>query len=239
MRTFQDFITEARKKVKIEVNPKKPIEYKIADIGPGKKEYNVKTSKGWNNEAYDASVMSSSQIRKTGEGGRIGAERKKSAPERRRMKAVGGGKMEPVEYKPRKDIGQQRAASTRVQQPTQERGSADVKAKAAAAAKEERKKAALARIAAKKGGAAPAAAKPKAKEAEKTATKLLSTKKPAAQAHPDYKPAKPSGISRAERQRITREGQKELEKRVREVEAQKQGKKPKEVQLKHKYHTWG
>ncbi len=29
-------------------------------------------------EAYDASVMSSSQIRRTGEGGRIGAERKKT-----------------------------------------------------------------------------------------------------------------------------------------------------------------
>ena len=240
MKTFQDFITEARKKVKIELNPQKPIEYKIADIGPGKKEHNVKTSKGWTNEAYDADVMSSSQIRKTGEGGRIGAERKKSAPERRRMKAVGGGKMEPVGYKPRKDIGTQRQASKRVQQPEQERGSADVKAKAAAAAKEERKKAALARIAAKKGGgeAAPAA-KPKAKEVTAAASKLLSTKKPQAQAHPDYKPAKPSGISRAERQRITREGQKELEKRVREVEAGKQGKKPSEVQLKHKYHTWG
>ena len=36
-------------------------------------------------------VMGSSQIKKTGEGGRIGAERKKSTPERRRMKAVGGG----------------------------------------------------------------------------------------------------------------------------------------------------
>ena len=46
-------LDEARKKVKIETN--KPIEYKIADIGPGKKEYNVKTSKGWKEEVdiYD------------------------------------------------------------------------------------------------------------------------------------------------------------------------------------------
>ena len=46
-------LDEARKKVKIETN--KPVEYKIADIGPGKKEYNVKTSKGWKEEVdlYD------------------------------------------------------------------------------------------------------------------------------------------------------------------------------------------
>ena len=76
------------------------------------------------NEAYDPEVAGRSQIRKTGEGGRIGAERKKSEPERRRMKAVGGGKTAPVAYKDRKDIGQQRQRSTREQQPTQERGSA-------------------------------------------------------------------------------------------------------------------
>jgi len=140
-------------------------------------------------------------ITRQGEGGRIGKERKKSTSERRRMKAVGGGKMVPVEYKPRKDIGQQRQRSEREQQPTQERGSADVRARAAAAAKEERKKAALARIAARKsGGAAPAAAKPKAKEAEKTATKLLSTKKPEAQKPASTTPKKPpSGKTRAER----------------------------------------
>lgn len=119
-------------------------------------------------------------IKRTQAGGRVRPERKKTTPEIRRVKAVGGGKTEPVQYKPRRDIGSQRQASTRVQQPTQERGSADVKARAAEAAKEERKKAALARIAAKKAGAKPEAAKPKAKEVEKQATKLLSTKKPEA-----------------------------------------------------------
>jgi hypothetical protein len=133
--------------------------------------------------SYDASVMGSSQIRRGGDGTKVGAERKKTAPEMRRMKSVRNpqtGKIERVAtgYKERKDVGSQKQASTRVQQPTQERGSADVKAKAAAAAKEERKKAALARIAAKKKGEATTAAKPKAKEVEKTASKLLSKKAP-------------------------------------------------------------
>jgi hypothetical protein len=146
---------------------------------PGGAEGNIANKLGWSGGA---------SITKTGSGGRVRPERKKTTPEIRRMKAVGGGKTEPVQYKPRKDIGTQRQASTRVQQPTQERGSADVKAKAAAAAKEERKKAALARIAAKKAGAKPEAAKPKAKEVEKQASKLLSTKKPEA---PKTTPAKP------------------------------------------------
>ena len=157
---------------------------------------------------YDAEVMGRSQIRKTGEGGRIGAERKKTTPERRRMKAVGGGKQEPVDYKPRKDIGQQRQASTRVQQPTQERGSAAERQ--AAAAKEERRKAAQARIAARKAGQAPTAEKPKAKDVEKQATKLLSTKKEKKPVSPDYKPAKASGMTRAERMKVTRAGETKL-----------------------------
>ena len=75
----------------------------------------------------------SSEIR-TGEGG-IGADRKKSEPEKRRMKFVGGGKMVPAkDYKPRKDIGSQRQRSEREQQPTQARGSAADAQKAAAQA---------------------------------------------------------------------------------------------------------
>ena len=168
---------------------------------------------------YDAEVMGRSQIRKTGEGGRIGAERKKTTPERRRMKAVGGGKQEPVDYKPRKDIGQQRQASTRVQQPTQERGSAAERQ--AAAAKEERRKAAQARIAAKKAGQAPTAEKPKAKEVEKQATKLLSTKKEKKPVSPDYKPAKASGMTRAERMKVTRAGETKLRGIMKQQETEK------------------
>jgi hypothetical protein len=180
--------------------------------------------------SYDASVMSSSQIRKTGEGGRIGAERKKSAPERRRMKAVGGGKMEPVDYKPRKDIGSQRQASTRVQQPEKERGSAEVKQSYAEKVKAERRAAAKARAAAKKGGGEAPAAKPKAKDVAKTASKLLSTKKPEAQAHPDYKPQKASGLSTQERKALYKKG----ERKLRDLVLQSTGKKS-EKELKHKY----
>ena len=140
-------------------------------------------------EAYDKDVMGSSQIRRTGEGGRIGAERKKTAPERRRMKAVGGGKMEPAkEYKPRKDIGTQRAASTRVQQPERERGSA------ALSAKEAQRKAYLERKRREAG------------EKTKSASELLSKKKKAT-VSPDYKPQKASGYSRDERRKIKRAGQ--------------------------------
>ena len=236
MRTFQDFITEARKKVKIEVNPQKPIEYKIADIGPGKKEHNVKTSKGWVNEASGDDDKSkglgfAATIRKARDSeGRVGRNRKKTTPEKRRMKAVGGGKTEPVEYKPRSDIGSQRQASTRVQQPEQERGSADVKAKAAAAHKAERIAAARARAAAKKGGGEAPSAKPKAKDVAKTASKLLSTKKPEAQAHPDYKPQKASGLSTQERKALYKKG----ERKLRDLVLQSTGKKS-EKELQHKY----
>ena len=151
----------------------------------------MKTFSQFCTEAYDKEVMSGSQVRTMGTGGRISPERKKSTPELRRTKRVGGGKVEPVSYKPRKDIGQQKTAAERQQQPTQERGSADVKARAAAAAKEERKKAALARIAAKKKGEAAPETKPKAKEVEKQATKLLSKK---AEAKPKA-PAKDSRFS--------------------------------------------
>ena len=62
--------------------------------------------------------------------GKIGRERKKTAPERRRTKAIGGGKTAPAKsYKPRKDIGKQRKSETRVQQPEKERGSAALSAK--------------------------------------------------------------------------------------------------------------
>ena len=65
-------------------------------------------------EVYDPEVQGRSQIKKSGEGGRIGADRKKSAPEIRRQKAIGGGKTAPVaSYKPRKDIGQQRQTKQR------------------------------------------------------------------------------------------------------------------------------
>ena len=181
-------------------------------------------------EVYDSDVMSSSQIRKSpGTGEKIGAERKKTPAEIRRKKAIGGGKFATISpYKKRKDAGQQRQASTRTQQPTQERGSA--REKQLAAAKEERRKAAQARIAAKKSGETAAIEKPKAKEVEKTATKLLSKKttpkKPAA----DYKPRKASGLTTQERKALYKKGERTL----RDLVLQATGKKS-EKELKHKY----
>ena len=91
----------------------------------------MKTFKQFILEAYDPEVQGRSQIRKQGEGGRVGTARKKSEPEKRRVRAVGGGKSEPAKtYKARKDIGTQRPRSTREQQPTQARGTAAISAKA-------------------------------------------------------------------------------------------------------------
>ena len=140
----------------------------------------MKTFREFITEVYDKDVMGSSQIRRTGEGGRIGAERKKTKPEMRRMKPIGGGKTAPSEYKARKDIGTQRPRSAKEQQPTQERGSAADAQKAAA--KAERKKAAQARIAARKSGkAAPE------KKSTPTASQLLSKKAPEKKTNPNYK----------------------------------------------------
>ena len=128
--------------------------------------------------------------------GKIGRERKKSAPERRRTKAIGGGKTAPAQsYKPRKDIGKNRPKSTTQQQPTKERGSA------ALSAKEAQKKAYLERKAKQSAG------KDKKKDLEKAATKLLS-KKTTKTSDPNYKPQKSSGYSRDERRAIHRQGRK-------------------------------
>ena len=174
----------------------------------------MKTLSQFLSEAYDKDVMGSSQIRKTGQRGEIGADRRKSEPERRRMKAAGGGKMVPAkQYKDRKDIGQQRQASTREQQPTQARGSAADAQKAAA--KAERKKAAQARIAARKSG------KPAPeKKATPTASELLK-KKQAKKVNPNYKPQKASGKTRAERDKIRGEGERYLKSVFKQQETDK------------------
>jgi hypothetical protein len=177
----------------------------------------MKTFSQFCNEAYDAAVMSGSQIRRQGEGGRVGAERKKTTPEKRRVKAVGGGKTEPVEYKPRKDIGTQRSTSDRVQQPTQERGSA------ALSPKEAQRKAYLERKAREGGGAKP-------KELEKQATKLLTKKAAPKAAAPGYKPKKASGLSTQERKALYKKGERTL----RDIVLQSTGKKS-EKELKNKY----
>ena len=140
-------------------------------------------------ELYDKDL--SSATRQGGEGGRIRASRKKTAPEKRRVKAVGGGKTAPAkDYKDRKDIGTQRKRSEREQQPTKERGCAKL------SPREQQKKARAERLAAKSSGKSK-------KELTKAADKLL-TKKTAKKVDPNYKAQKASGYTRIERQKIAR-----------------------------------
>jgi hypothetical protein len=174
--------------------------------------------------------------------GKVGQERKKSAPEIRRMsqkseKGKQGQERTPSSYKPRSDMGVQRQSEKRVQQPTQERGSA------ALSPKEAQRKAYLERKARESGAKT------------KTATELLSTKSKAPEdKRPTDQPKRAVvGMSRAERKEITRKGQEKLEKLVRQSEAEKQGKKPEDVVLTggkageeetrrtgkpYKYRTW-
>ena len=146
-------------------------------------------------EVYDKDVVGRSQITQSGEGGRIQRKRKKTEPEIRRTKAVGGGKTEPVKsYKDRKDIGQtnkQRSKSGREHQPTQERGSA------ALTPREQQRKARAERLAAKAGAKTKTADELLAKKAKKTVD-------------PNYKPQKASGMTRAERMKVTRKGETKL-----------------------------
>ena len=150
---------------------------------------------------YDKDVMGRSQIKKTGEGGRIAPKRKQTDAEKRRMKAVGGGKMAPAKtYKDRKDIGQsnvKRSPAGREQQPTKERGSARLDPR------EAQRKAAMERRAAKTG------AKSGSKDLQKQASALL-TKKTKKKVDPNYKPQKASGMTRAERMSVVRKGETKL-----------------------------
>jgi hypothetical protein len=188
----------------------------------------MKTFSQFCNEAYDAAVMSGSQIRRQGEGGRVGTIRKKSTPEIRRTKRTGGGETKPSSYKPRKDIGTQKSTSDRIQQPTQERGSA------ALSPKEAQRKAYLERKAREAGGAKP-------KELEKQATKLL-TKRAAPKAKAPAKDERFSSsrkpeehmvkgkYTKAEKKTMVRAGKQKL----RDLVLQSTGKK-KESELKNRY----
>ena len=170
----------------------------------------MKTFKEFILEVYDPEVQGRSQIRTQGQGGRVGAERKKTEPEKRRVKAVGGGKTAPAaDYKPRKDIGTQRPKSTREQQPTQARGSA------ALSPREAQRKAAMERRAAKSGVKTKTASELLAKKAKKTVD-------------PKYKPQKASGMTQSEREALTKKG----EKKLRDIRLQITG-KTKESELKH------
>ena len=160
----------------------------------------MKTFREFITDVYDPDIVGKAQIRKQGEGGRVGRMRKQTEPEKKRMKAVGGGKMVPAKtYKARKDIGTQRKTSDRQQQPTQDRGSA--REKQLAAAKAERKRAAQARAGKVTKLPSQATSKPKPKALKKSADKLLATKKKKT-VDPNYKPQKASGYTRDEKHRL-------------------------------------
>ena len=152
-------------------------------------------------EVYDPDIQGRSQITKSGEGGRIGRKRKQTDAEKKRVRAVGGGKTVPAKtYKDKSDIGKtnkKRSPAGRQQQPTQQRGSAGL------SAKEAQKKAYLER---KKKSAVKdeASGKDKKIDLKKSADKLLSKKKKTVS--PKYKPVKATGYTKQERQKIIRSG---------------------------------
>ena len=169
----------------------------------------MKTFQEFITEAYDPELEGQAS-RAPGEGGRIRASRKKRDIDKKRVKAVGGGKTAPAaDYKPRKDIGTQRPKSTREQQPTQARGSA------ALSPREAQRKAAIERRAAKSGVKTKTAAELLAKKAKKTVD-------------PKYKPQKASGMTQSEREALTKRG----EKKLRDIRLQTTG-KTKESELKY------
>ena len=163
-------------------------------------------------EAYDPDIQGRSQITKSGEGGRIGRKRNQTDAEKKRVRAVGGGKTVPAKtYKDKADIGvsnRKRSPAGRQQQPTQPKG---VKL----SAREQQKKARAERLAAKSGAKTKTADELLAKKAKKTVD-------------PKYKGHKQSGYSRAESQKIIRKGERELIK----TRLQNLGKE-KETDLKH------
>jgi hypothetical protein len=153
-------------------------------------------------EAYDPDIQGRSQITKSGEGGRIVRKRKISDAEKRRTKAIGGGKTAPAKtYKDKADIGitnRKRSPAGRQQQPTQTKG---VKL----SAKEQQRKAYLERKKRESATKDEVSGKDKNIDLKKSADKLL-TKKAEKKVSPNYKPAKASGYTRGERKKIKRSG---------------------------------
>ena len=188
-------------------------------------------------------------------GATVRKEREKRSTEERRkpgvkprMKAVGGGKSEPVKYKPQGSMPKRSITkSQREEQPTQERGSA--RQAQLDAAKEERKKAARARIAARKAGGEVKKTTTSSASAEKKATELLKTKKPEVK-KTESKPrrqwshADGGGMTRKERDaarnKETGQSRKDVKSQLRADFEKKHGRKPNKkeaIQLTAKAHA--
>ena len=150
-------------------------------------------------ERMDDELRGSSQITGGAGGTKIGRDRKKTPAEMRRTKAVGGGKTEVIKpYKKRSDQGQQRGS----QGPELKAGTAGTKGSAKMSAKELQRKAYLERRARQQGGGS--AKTPSKKEMSDTSKKM--TQKPKTEVSPKYKPQKASGLTRTERQKLQRTG---------------------------------
>ena len=127
-------------------------------------------------------------------GEKIGTDKKKSPSEKKRVKAIGGGKTAPAkDYKPRKDIGVQKKKSDYEQQPERKRGAARL------SLKDQQKKARAERMKANAGGKGRG-------DLQKAADKLLAKKKKKT-VDPKYKPQKASGYTAHERKKIQRAGE--------------------------------
>jgi len=175
----------------------------------------MKTFQQFITEVYDKDIQGRSRIKKPQAGGRIELDRTKTEPEKKRTKAIGGGKTAPAKpYKARKDIGQSRPkqrVSAREQQPTGERGSA------ALSPKEAQKKAYRERKARESGAKT------------KSADELLRKKEAWNKSDPKYKPRKASGKTEKERKALYKKGERTL----RDIRLKNLG-KTKESELKHK-----
>ena len=168
----------------------------------------MKTFREFIAEAYDPELEGQAS-RAPGEGGRIRASRKKRDIDKKRVKAVGGGKTAPAkDYKDRSDIGTNKPRSRTQQQPEKPRGSVGL------SPREQMRKARAERLAAKKG------------VKTKTADELLAIKKKTVD--PKYKPQKASGLTQKERDAIRKKG----ERKLRDLRLQATG-KTKESELEH------
>ena len=137
-------------------------------------------------------------ITRTGEGGRVGRDRRQPVQMTRRVKAVGGGKTKPVVQRPRRDIGQQRGSSAPA--PGRGKGATELKpgtagtqGSAAMSKKELQRKAYLERKAREGGKAQPKTA------SQAIAQAKPSTPKPAAKPRRKWEHEGGGGMTRQER----------------------------------------
>ena len=186
-----------------------------------------------------------------------GPRAKRSTDDRRkpgvkqRVKAVGGGKTAPVDYKPQGSKPKRSVTtSQRTEQPQKERGSAEVKQSYAEKIKADRRAAAKARAAARKSGGEVKTTTTSSKDAETKADQLLKTKKaepkktePAKPrrkwAHADGSPMTPAERHSA-RNKKTGQNTKEVKSKLRAEFEEKNGRKPSKkeaIQMTAKAHA--